>query len=168
MKFCPHCGASLGEGEVCNCDGAKTERLAAGKNTQSGQTGGVPDLQQFRQNQNVLAQARSIPLSVLLTVVTCGLYGFYWRYCILSDIYKLCEEENTAGKEVLLDIVTCGFYGIYLYYKLGTKLQKVRHKYDIIPKDESTAFLILALFRMTLLADIINQTFINNEIVPKL
>ena len=67
---------------------------------------------------------KSIALNVVLTFVTCGLYGFYWLYTIAKDLNDLCASQHQEkGADpflvVVLSIVTCGIYQIYYMYKAG-------------------------------------------------
>lgn len=89
---------------------------------------------------------RSIVMNIVLSLVTCGIYGIYW-------FITLTDESNTAagqadgtsgGMAFLLTLVTCGIYGIYWAYKLGEKIsaaKKMRNMGD----DGNTAILYLIL-----------------------
>lgn len=37
-------------------------------------------------------QQRSIPMCIILSLITCGIYGIYWEYCIVQD-------SNTASND---------------------------------------------------------------------
>ena len=42
-------------------------------------------------------ERRSIPLSVILTIVTCGLYGLYWIIKLNDEINQLAGEPNATS-----------------------------------------------------------------------
>ena len=60
---------------------------------------------------------RSIPLAIIFTIITCGIYGIYWMIKLNDEVnYLSGETQATSGVVVfLLGIVTCG---IYLFYWL--------------------------------------------------
>jgi len=89
---------------------------------------------------------RPVAMSIVLSIVTCSIYGWYWLYQMLSGFYRLNNQPNTAGMDILLSLVTCGIYFIYLMYKLG-KLESAAHQnYNMPHRDDSLMYLLLALF----------------------
>lgn len=79
------------------------------------------------QNQNPTGiQERSIPLAIVLTIVTCGIYGFYWIYKLHDEANALCgrRDEMSPALVVVLIIVTCGIYQVYWAYTQGEKFQE--------------------------------------------
>ena len=40
-------------------------------------------------------QKRDIALSIILTVVTCGIYGLYWMYKRTDEIHALSGKPRT-------------------------------------------------------------------------
>ena len=72
-------------------------------------------------------QQRNIALCVILSLVTCGIYGLYWFVCMTDDTNTVANEEGTSGVMALvLTLVTCGLYGLYWAYKCGDKLDKAK------------------------------------------
>lgn len=71
---------------------------------------------------------RNIVLCIVLTVVTCGIYGIYWMICLNNEINQLAgEPEATSGGMVfLLTLVTCGIYGWYWNFKMGERVDKIK------------------------------------------
>lgn len=69
-------------------------------------------------------QERNIGLCIVLTIITIGIYGLYWLYCIVEDVNALLETPNaqSGGMVVLLSIVTCSIYLIYWMYITGQAL----------------------------------------------
>ena len=65
---------------------------------------------------------RSIPMCIILSIVTFGIYGLYWLYCLASDVNTLTGEEDSSGFKVLiLSIITLGLYELYWLYKVNLK-----------------------------------------------
>ena len=69
-------------------------------------------------------QQRNIGLCIVLTIVTIGIYGLYWLYCIVEDVNTLLEAPNatSGGMVVLLSIVTFSIYMMYWMYITGQAL----------------------------------------------
>lgn len=73
-------------------------------------------------------QKRNIILSIVLTIVTCGLYGFYWMYQVTEEVYRQTGERVTAsgGKAVLYTFITCSVYFYYWLYKTSGAVGDLR------------------------------------------
>ena len=55
-------------------------------------------------------QERNIALCIILSLVTCGIYGLYWFVCLTEDTNAAANEEGTSGVLALvLTIVTSEF-----------------------------------------------------------
>ena len=60
-----------------------------------------------------MVKQRSVGLCIVLSVITCGIYGLYWLVCLNNDANTVTGKPGTDGGMVLLlTIVTCGLYGI--------------------------------------------------------
>lgn len=42
-------------------------------------------------------QERNIALFIILSLVTCGIYGLYWFVCLTEDTNAAANEEGTSG-----------------------------------------------------------------------
>ena len=90
---------------------------------------------------------RSLLKYVLLTIVTCGIYGLYFIYALARDVNIMCEEDgkDTPGllKYFLLSIVTCGIYSFVWYYNLGNRLQaNANEQYELNVSENGTTVLL--------------------------
>lgn len=99
-------------------------------------------------------QSRNIATQIILTIVTCGLYGIYWLYTLGNDIGQLEDGDPKGGRVLLLSLVTCGIYTIFFFYKSGTVLEKYTRKND------GVLYLVLSLVGLA----IISYALIQNEI----
>ncbi len=101
---------------------------------------------------------KNIVTCVLLTIVTCGLYGIYWWYTIHEEAMKVNPQEITQSFAIsyLLSIVTCGIYMFYWQYKLGRAFMPINGG-----KDNSILFLVLSLFGLQIVNLVIMQEDIN-------
>ena len=64
-------------------------------------------------------QERNVAVAILLSIVTCGIYGLYWWYKIEEDTAQLAHEQGNGAMVVLLNVVTCGIYGWVWIYRLA-------------------------------------------------
>ena len=93
-----------------------------------------------------LVPRRSVVAGIVLTVITCGIYGFYWLVCLTDDMNTATGDEGTSGMMTLLLLfITCGIYGLYWAYKCGEKLDKARSDRGIPSSNGGVLYLILYL-----------------------
>lgn len=73
-----------------------------------------------------MIQQRNIAVSIILSIITCGIYGIYWMI-VLNDEINTLTNDNTAlsgGMVFLLSLVTCGIYSFVWMYQMGEKLDR--------------------------------------------
>ena len=111
-------------------------------------------------------QQRNIVAYVLLTIITCGFFAIYWMYVICTDLYNLNGQPSNAGLDIILSIVTCGIYFIYLQYKWGKMIDSARRRYDLIPRDDSLLYVLLAILGLSIVNYCIIQSQLNDDLIP--
>ena len=108
-------------------------------------------------------QNRNIAVCIILSIVTCGIYGIYWFICMVNDLNLASDNpaDTSGGVVFLLTLVTCGIYGLYWFYKAGEKVSIVKAKSTGYTDSSSgILYLILALFGL----QIINYCLIQSEL----
>lgn len=113
-----------------------------------------------------VVKEKSIGLCVVLSIVTCGIYGIYWLYTIASDLNDLCESQNQEkgaepGLVVVLGIVTCGIYSLYYLWKAGKMVSSLTRSNGQHPSDDSIVLMVLSLLQLSLVSYCILQSHIN-------
>lgn len=105
---------------------------------------------------------RSIPLAIILSIVTFGIYGLYWYYSLAKDLNILIEDDSTSpGKVLFFSIITLGLYELYWLYKAGERMAVFQYQ-NGGNGDSSRAFIYLIL---SLLGwDVIAWAFIQNDL----
>ena len=90
-------------------------------------------------------EKKNIATCVILTFVTCGIYGIYWLYCMISDINTISGDPDSMSPIVviLLSIVTCGIYSVYWFYKAGALLDQKAIEFGRISENRSSLYLSL-------------------------
>lgn len=100
--------------------------------------------------QGPLQTDRSLGMYILLTIVTCGIYGYYFIYKMAKDVNTACEGDgkSTSGLAafILLSIVTCGIYAWVWYYNLGNRLQSNAPRYGLHFTENGTSVLMWLIF----------------------
>lgn len=113
-----------------------------------------------------VVKEKSIGLCVVLSLVTCGIYGIYWLYTIAHDLNDLCESQNQEkgaepGLVVVLGIVTCGIYSLYYLWKAGKMVSSLTRSNGQHPSDDSIVLMVLSLLQLSLVSYCILQSHIN-------
>lgn len=111
----------------------------------------------------VMIERRNIAVCIVLTLVTCGIYGIYWIVCLTNDVNTVSGDVNgtSGGMVVVLTIVTCGIYGIYWAYKQGEKLDFTKNNRGIPSSNSGVLYLILQIFGFGIIAYALMQNELN-------
>ena len=101
-----------------------------------------------REESKMRVERRSIGVCILLSIITFGIYMFYWMYKVNDDVAVVSGEPpiTTGGMLILLTIVTCGIYGIYWAYTTGEKLDRVRASHGEPTGSLGVLYLVLEFF----------------------
>lgn len=149
MKYCPNCGSELQDNDAKFCPNC-------GSNLNVGST-----TTEEKPNTTYNFPKRDIAVSVILSIITCGIYGIYWFICLTDEVNAASnEKDTTGGVAFLLTLVTCGIYGIYWAYRIGQKLVVAAKNENRTISDNSIIYLVLQLFGL----GIINYCLIQNEL----
>ena len=108
-----------------------------------------------------MIQNRNIALCIILSIVTCGLYGIYWMIMLNDEVNSLVDKEGTnGGMVVLLTLITCGIYGFFWIYKMGEKVDVIKANNGGIAGNNALLFLILQFLGL----GIVNYCIIQSEL----
>ena len=101
---------------------------------------------------------RELVICIILTIVTFGIYGIYWFFCLHNDTQRVASEEGTSAiVAFLLSIVTCGIYSFYWIYRRG----QLRGRNE---SDKAVVYLILSIVGLSIIAYALMQNEINKII----
>lgn len=109
-----------------------------------------------------MKQERDIVVSVILSLVTCGIYAIFWFIQLTDDAkeYSGDEQMQSGGLAFLFTLITCGIYGIYWAYKMGKMIESAQGSNNLTAKDNSILYLVLQLFGL----GIINYCLMQNDL----
>jgi hypothetical protein len=111
-----------------------------------------------------LGEERSVVTAILLTLLTCGIYG-------LVLLYKIGDELNAhegkgrinPGVDLLLTFVTCGLWGIYLMYHYPRVLHDITREENRPIVDIAVPCLVLSIFGFQIVSLAILQGELNKH-----
>ena len=111
-----------------------------------------------------LVKNRSIALSIILSIITCGIYGLFWYAFMVDDANKVSGEydSTSGGLTILYSLLTCGLYKIYWSYKVGKQLYNAGSNCGKDISDNSILYLILSLFGLSIISDALIQNDLNS------
>lgn len=182
-KFCFKCGKELDDSAVfCSGCGANqqlntTSTTDDNVNTNTNndtatttqqQSAKTASNEQTKSNTNgytrPLVENRSIALAIILSIITCGIYGLFWYAFMTNDANKVSGEydSTSGGLTILYSLLTCGLYKIYWSYKVGKQLYNAGSNYGKDISDNSILYLILSLFGLSIISDALIQNDLNS------
>ncbi len=117
---------------------------------------------------NVRGTNRNIAVCIILSMVTCGIYGFYWLYMLNEEINSLADEPDaTNGALVIIfSIITCNIYMWFWLYKMGERVDRIKANGGQVVGSPNTSvlYLILAICGLNIVDFALMQDTINNAI----
>ncbi|MEM1023348.1 MAG: DUF4234 domain-containing protein [Myxococcota bacterium] len=102
---------------------------------------------------------RSIPLDIIFTLLSCGLFNFWVQYKQMQAVNDMMGTEHYRFLPwLLLTLVTCGLYHIYHEYR---KSRDVQQALGDGSSSEPIINVILSVMGLHVVADAIQQAEIN-------
>lgn len=100
---------------------------------------------------------RNIVVSLILTVVTCGLYGIYWVICMGREAVSVKDPQDSGILEIVL-MLFLAFVGFYMAEK---KFAEGCAERGIEHKDNSILYLVLGLLGLWIVDACLMQNDLN-------
>lgn len=113
-----------------------------------------------------MIKQRHIVTAILLSIVTCGIYGIYWFVCLNDEINTLTgdTEATSGGMAFLFSLITCGIYTWVWMYKMGNKLDDYYASKGMSSSNRGILYLILCLFGFGIVSYALMQDSVNKAI----
>ena len=82
---------------------------------------------------------------ILLSIVTCGIYGIYWLYTAINDINSATDQKiiDNPTMYLVLSIICFPFYWVTLY-KIDKALAELCPKEGVTYKENFMLWILLA------------------------
>ena len=158
-KFCPNCGAKCGNEDFSSrvsdfTNNVEGQAKTYFNNAEDQLKDAVGEIKSdFNGNSDPgerLNDNRGLASYIILSIITCGIYSYYFIYKLAHDVNIACEGDGqeTSGLVafILLSIVTCGIYAWVWYYKLGNRLQLAGSRYQVTIQENGTTVLLWLIF----------------------
>ncbi len=163
--ICPNCGANNADGAVfCSNCGTNMQQAGASQNPY-GMPNANPNPTPVPPQYSGIpggVQERNIALCIILSIITCGIYTFYWLYTMTEDTNRLSGDPNatSGGVVIILSIITCGIYTWYWLYKRGEIIDQAKVRRGMPSGNSGILYLILAIVGL----GIVSYALIQNEL----
>lgn len=109
---------------------------------------------------------RSIPMYIILSLVTCGLFALYWFVVLTDETNEVSGETQLAGGVValILTVITCGIYGWYWAYKMGEKVDIIKSRTGKPAGNTGILFIILQVLGLGVIVYALAQDALNHAV----
>lgn len=109
-----------------------------------------------------MVKQKSIALCIILSLVTCGIYGIIWFITLTDDTNTVVGRPGTSGgMAFLLSIVTCGIYTFFWAYKQGEKLDEAKNAKGLPSGNSGIIYLLLTFFGLGIIGYALMQDSLN-------
>ncbi|MBR3837018.1 MAG: DUF4234 domain-containing protein [Clostridia bacterium] len=107
-------------------------------------------------------KARNIVTAIILTIVTCGIYGIYWAICLARESVSVKDPADSAILEIVLFLFLpfLGFFLAEQKFAAGCKEKGIPHN------DNSILYLILGLVGLGIVNYCMMQSDLNKLATP--
>jgi len=109
-----------------------------------------------------MVKQRNIVLAIVLSLITCGIYGIVWFISLTNDMNTITgKQETSGGLAFVYSLITCGIYSLFWSYKMGKNMDEINaNKGMNAGSNYAVLFLVLQLFGF----GIVNYAIIQNEL----
>lgn len=106
---------------------------------------------------------RGVGKAIVLSILTCGIYGIYWMIKITDESRELSKDyEGASGiMSFILTLLTMGIYGIYWSYVMGKRIYEIQEEYYIPGEDRSVLYIIIGILGFQIINIALMQSDIN-------
>lgn len=113
-----------------------------------------------------MVQRKNIALAVVLSLVTCGIYGIYWFISLTNDVNNIDQQEKSTsgGMAFLFTLVTCGIYTFYWMFKQGERIDRAANARGIESSNSSILYIVLTVVGLGIVAYCLMQDKINKMV----
>ena len=92
-----------------------------------------------------IGKTRSAVAVILLTIITCGIYGLYWLYVAMEDMNKVMNRDYLSSGLFLILSIVCPPFIYYVLYKADQGLVEVCEQEGVRYKENFILWLLLTL-----------------------
>lgn len=93
-----------------------------------------------------MIKRRSLLTLILLSIITCGIYGIIFWYNYSDDMNRICQGDGKITQNyiivILLSFITCGIYYWIWLYGMGNRLSENAPRYGVNFQENGTTVLL--------------------------
>ena len=105
---------------------------------------------------------RSPVLTLILCLLTCGLYYFYYMFVVTEEVNRFTgKKEQDPAMDVILTLLTCGIWDIYWDYKMGKRMAEMTMMVGLPVTDNAILYLILNILGVGIINVVMQQETLN-------
>jgi lipopolysaccharide export system protein LptC len=94
-----------------------------------------------------MLKTREPLIVILLSIVTCGIYGIVWMFMMNNEIKQLSPNRNNDVDTIWLVLgILCGFIYYYVWYKWDKQLADITAYKNIRYNSNFVLWIILSVF----------------------
>lgn len=110
-----------------------------------------------------MVEKKNIALCIVLSIVTCGIYTWYWLFSLAEDVNAVSgdTERLSGGLVLLFTLLTCGIFGWYWLYKSGDTLDQMKLERGNPKGYLGILYLLLGVFGLGVVAYALMQSELN-------
>ena len=104
---------------------------------------------------------RNIGTSILLSIVTFGIYLIYWEYLLVKNV-RAIKKDNSSCTGEMLCLIFVPFYSIYWWFTRGKLVKDEFASHGYTATGNEIAYLVLGLFGLVIVSMAIMQNDFNS------
>ena len=147
MKYCAKCGAQNADEDIfCAACGERFAEQQPPPNPQFQQNQqNYQAYQQPYQGSQYIGITRDPVMVIVLSIVTCGIYYFYWLYTVMNDLNRMTGREIINPGTFILLCIFCAPSIYYVFYTVDKNLAEASRYEGTYYKENFIMWLILAM-----------------------
>ena len=104
---------------------------------------------------------RNIGTSILLSIVTFGIYLIYWEYLLVKNV-RAIKKDNSSCTGEMLCLIFVPFYSLYWWFTRGKLVKDEFASHGYTATGNEIAYLVLGIFGLGIVSMAIMQNDFNS------
>jgi len=110
-----------------------------------------------------MVEKRGVAVAIILSIVTCGIYGIYWFIKLTDEVNIIngTPNDTSGGMAFVYSLITCGIYAYFWMYKMGEKLDNICAYRGLPTQSRGILYLVLTFFGLGIVSYALMQDSVN-------
>lgn len=114
-----------------------------------------------------MCRQRSVLMVLLLSIVTCGIYSFFWVYSTRQEMNAYLNDNSKSPELNTILAILCSIYWLFIMYDYSSDITKMQQKAGLPVKDLALLNLLLSIFGFGIVSILIMQSQLNEIYASK-